>query len=236
MGEREQLRQIARGDEAAGAGRRLTADDLVNLELGADVDALGRFVEEKDLRVECRAIWRRRSSAGCRRSGCRGCASMSRALIRQVAGSPPPPAARVGRGRSRSPRRAACGSTRLWRTVRLKKRPCRWRSSGTSAIPARAAARGEPRALDPILHPDRHRCRPDGCRRSSRAARIDPSRRGRTARRSRQRATDRLTSRNEGVRVRAAICSSGSPAAAVAMLGAQAADRGRPSPAQSRRR
>ena len=49
MGDREQLRQIARGDEDAGAGCRFTSDDLVNLELGAHIDSLGGFVEEKGL-------------------------------------------------------------------------------------------------------------------------------------------------------------------------------------------
>ena len=50
MGERKKLGQIAGGDKAAGPSRSLAADDLVNFELGSDVDPLGRFVQEKDLR------------------------------------------------------------------------------------------------------------------------------------------------------------------------------------------
>ena len=50
--ERQDLRQIARDDEAGGAVGGLPAHDLVDLVLGADVDALGRLVEQEHARVD----------------------------------------------------------------------------------------------------------------------------------------------------------------------------------------
>ena len=50
--QRQDLRQIARDDEAGGAVAAFLADDLVDLVLGADVDALGRLVEQEHARVD----------------------------------------------------------------------------------------------------------------------------------------------------------------------------------------
>ena len=135
--------------------RRLAADDLVDLELGADVHALGRLVEQQHARPGRQPLGERRPSAGCRRSGCPADASTPAALMRHSPASASASSPLLGRGGSARRRpRCARGSTRLWRSVRLKKRPCRWRSSGTSAMPARAACRGGSRRRAACLSTD----------------------------------------------------------------------------------
>ena len=51
IGEREDLGQIARHHEHGEPVARLLPDHLVDLELGADVDALGRLVEQQHARL-----------------------------------------------------------------------------------------------------------------------------------------------------------------------------------------
>ena len=70
-------------------------DDPVDLDLGADVDAAGRLVEDQDAGLRSPATWRARPSAGCRRtaprrpgrrrSSGRGTASRERARERALA-------------------------------------------------------------------------------------------------------------------------------------------------------
>ena len=97
----------------------------------------------------------RRPSAGCRRSGCRARRRRLAALMRHAASSVVRLAALVRAGDQHvRPSAVRAGSTRLCRTERLKNSPCRWRSSGTSAMPgagrlARVASRtGAPADAD----------------------------------------------------------------------------------------
>ena len=49
VSDRQNLRQFGRGDQHRRAVGRKLADDVVDLDLRADVDAVGRFVEQQDL-------------------------------------------------------------------------------------------------------------------------------------------------------------------------------------------
>ena len=163
----------------ASPAARLRANHLVNLELRADVHALGRLVEQQHARPGRHPLGD---------DDLLLIAAAQRIGQGIDAGRLDPPVAqqsRPRRGVHRRPHRStsspsvAFGITRLWRRSRLKSSPCRWRSSGTSTMPARAASRGESKRDRRAVELNRRRRRADEGRRSFRAVPIVPSRPGR---------------------------------------------------------
>ena len=189
IGEREHFRQIARHDEAGHAARRVGANEVVDLELGADVDAFRRLVEQQHAPGRSPATCRRRPSADCRRSTRPASASTDGGPDRQRLDLRPRERRFARRGRRCAQRAcfAACGSARLWRRLRLKNRPealaifRHQREAGAR----RRRAPNETRRVT-ARHSTLARRRAARGRRPSRAARCGPTRPGRTARRSRR--------------------------------------------------
>ena len=69
VGEADRLLERVGGQDDADAFGGDGADELVDLLLGADVEAAGRVVEDQDRATSPPATWRARPSAGCRRRG-----------------------------------------------------------------------------------------------------------------------------------------------------------------------
>ena len=138
----EDLRQLGGDHEDGRALRGQPVHELVDLDLGADVDAPRRLVEDEHVRVG-RATCRGRPSAGCRRRAARpapgewACDSE----VVDVASR-----RRTSRGRpvheARRERRGTLGRARFRSTERPSTRPWVLRSSGRRPTPRRMASLG----------------------------------------------------------------------------------------------
>ncbi len=131
VGHREDLGQVARDEDDPEPGGGELGDDPVDLDLGADVDAARRLVEDQDRRLRGQplgqddlllvAARQRRRRAGRRRSSGRGTARCTRRRRRARS------SARTSR---RGNRRGRIGSVTFWAIEKSRTRPSWWRSSG----------------------------------------------------------------------------------------------------------
>ena len=105
---RQHLGQVGRDEDDGDAGAGELADQLMDIGLGADIDAAGRLVEDAAPPASCPATWRASPSAGCRRRGRRpGWPAMASGSADRL-GRPRPPAARPRRSTSRQRLTGTC--------------------------------------------------------------------------------------------------------------------------------
>ena len=183
---REDLRQLGGDDDHRDAGLGHLDEQIVHLDLRADVDAARRLVDDQDLRAAAQASAPARPSADCRRKGCRppdrGSPCGSRAAGGYSSTSP-----FSLRSSMNQPARliwSCAAMVMLVRIARLRNSACFLRSSGTRPMPARIASRGQANVtVSPSIgyRPRRTRRR----RRSPARSRCGRRRRGRRGRGSR---------------------------------------------------
>ena len=169
------------------AGER--EDEVVDLPLGADIDAAGRLVEQQHARLRWRAICRSPPSAGCRRRACRATCSMP---LQRIPSARPRLRARplrLRRSERRSGRAArASGRATLSRIGRLQMQALRLAVLGDEGEPEARVRRAADLNRDRLaIDADFAAAPADGSsRRSSRGFRCARSRAGRRCRGSRR--------------------------------------------------
>ena len=131
VGHREDLGQVARDEDDPEAGRGELGDDPVDLDLGADVDAAGRFVEDQQARLRGQPLGQDDLllvAARQRPTSCSTPVILHVELLGVVARRRARSVAALTRNRGNS--RGRIGSVTFWAIEKSRTRPSWWRSSG----------------------------------------------------------------------------------------------------------